>query len=155
MKLLKLDPSFYAENTHLVEALDNFDGKWEEGKVRGYAVVIINLNDLTFAIPLRTNIKHKASYITVKSKFKGIRGKGLDFSKAVLISKDEHISNNLFKISPNEHKTLQNKDHFITDRFGKYVASYVKAIKSCDKNILTSPEYRFSTLKNYHKDFNL
>ncbi len=155
MKLKKLEQSFYKNNSHLVEALDNFNGCWVKGKVRGYGVVVINLNGLTFAIPLRSNIKHKAAYITVKSAVQGVKGKGLDFSKAVLITQAGYISNSPFKISPQEYKKLQNKDVYITNKFEKYVGRYIKAINVCDKNILQSTEYRFTTLKNYHGDLGL
>jgi protein AbiQ len=78
MQLKKLDQSFYKDNTHLTQALDNVDGNWVSGKVRGYGVVVINLNGLTFAIPLRSNIKHKAAYITVISSIKGVKVKVKD-----------------------------------------------------------------------------
>jgi protein AbiQ len=146
MHLKKLDTSFYDENTHLVEALDNFNGNWQEGKARGYGVVIINLNNLTFAIPLRSNIRHKAAYITSSGTVK----KGLDFSKAVLISKDSYVSNAPFKIPSEEHKKLLDKEHFVTHKFEKYVDHYIKAVKSSDQNILRSEEYRYTTLQNYH-----
>ncbi|MCK5898750.1 MAG: hypothetical protein KAG06_06735 [Methylococcales bacterium] len=151
MKLKKLDPSFYPRNTHLIEALDNVNGKWQQGKVRGYGVVVIDVQHLRFAIPLRSNIKHKAAYITVKSDQKSSKGKGLDFSKALLISQLNYISDVPFKIPANEHKKLQDKTVFITKKFERYVQYYIKALKLKDQNILKSPEYRYSTLKNYHE----
>lgn len=53
MQLKKLDTSFYLENTHLHEALDNHKGESEKGKKRGYGVIIIKFNHLTFAIPFK------------------------------------------------------------------------------------------------------
>ena len=155
MQLKKLDNTFYIDNSHLKEALDNHNGHWVEGKVRGYGVVIIEINDLCFAIPLRSRIKHSASYITVKSKQKGIKGKGLDFTKALLISEPKYISNLPFKISADEHKKLADKEFFITLQFEKYVSKYIKAIQKSDRNILQSPNYRFSTLCNYHEKLGL
>jgi protein AbiQ len=150
MQLKKLDYSFYAENAHLKEALDNEHGEWQKGKTRGYGVVVISFKELTFAIPLRSNIKHDAAYITVRSSEKGVKGKGLDYSKAVLISKENYISHEHFKIPPAEHKKLLDKEHFVTGRFEKYVEKYRKAVSVNDKNILNSPEYRHTTLQNYH-----
>lgn len=155
MQLKKLDQSFYADNSHLIEVLDNFNGNWQHGKVRGYGVVVVNLNSLKFAIPLRTKIKHGASYITVKSSIAGIKGKGLDFSKAVLIHKESYISSSPFNIPSDEHKKLLNKEHFITKKFEKYVDHYLKAVKTADKHILQSEEYRFTTLQNYHLDLGI
>jgi protein AbiQ len=150
MQLKKLDNSFYVANAHLKEALDNHNGNWTQGKVRGYGIVIISINNLLFAIPLRTNIKHKSAYITVKSNHKGVEGKGLDFTKALLILDKKYISNLPFKISPNEHKKLADKEHYITSKFEKYVAKYISAVEIADKNILNNSSYRFSTLCNYH-----
>jgi protein AbiQ len=153
VKLVKLDNSFYRENFHLKEALDNEDEKWITGKVRGYGIVVIKINNLTFAVPLRTNIRHKASYIVVKSAKAGIRGKGLDFSKALLISKRSYIlENEPFKIPPAEHMRLANKGTYIRGSFEKYVQKYIMAVKKRDQNILNSNIYRYTTLQNYHKE---
>jgi protein AbiQ len=154
MQLKKLDLSFYEANTGLVEALDNVYGHWIAGKTRGYGVVIINLKNLTFAIPLRSNISHNAAYLTVNNTNKGIR-KGLDFSKALLIRDNRYISNERYKIPAEEHKKLQGKEHFIIGKFEKYVEKYINAVSKSDKNILHSQEYRFTTLKNYHSEFDL
>ncbi|WP_099137062.1 hypothetical protein [Xenorhabdus budapestensis] len=64
MKLRKLDQTFYDENVYLIQALDNENGKWIPGKTCGHGIVVININKLTFAIPLRISIKHNAAYIT-------------------------------------------------------------------------------------------
>ncbi len=155
MQLKKLTLSFYHENTHLKEALDNHNGQWEEDKVRGYGVVIIELNNLTFAIPLRSHIRHQACYITKTDASKKTKGKGLDFSKALLIENHEYISNQVFKIPSVEHTRLQNKTIFIAQKFEKYVQKYIKAVQNEDNNILNNQEYRFTTLINYHKQLNI
>ena len=155
MQLKKLDNSFYADNAHLKEALDNYNGNWTQGKVRGYGIVIIFINNLSFAIPLRSNIKHKSAYITVKSNQKGLEGKGLDFSKALLISDKKYISNLPFKISPNEHKKLADKEHYITSKFEKYISKYILAVQRADNHVLNNSNYRFSTLCNYHQELGL
>ncbi|PHM28552.1 type III toxin-antitoxin system TenpIN family toxin [Xenorhabdus innexi] len=150
MKLRKLDQTFYDENIYLIQALDNESGKWIPGKTRGHGIVVININKLTFAIPLRTSIKHNAAYITQKSNQKGIKGKGLDYSKALLITHLRYISDEIFLIPPEQHKNIQGKEFFITRKFEKYVEKYIKAVKKGDKHILNSLEYRFTTLQNYH-----
>jgi protein AbiQ len=155
MQLKKLDSSFYGHHTHLVEDWDNHQGQWQTGKVRGYGVVIISIKNLTFTIPLRSNISHKAAYIIVKSQEQGVRGKELDYSKALLITNMQYIANVPFKISASEHNTLQNKEVFITSQFDKYVARYIKAVKKQDNHILNSIEYRFTILKNYHVELEL
>ena len=46
---------------------------------RPYAVHLIRCNNLTFAIPVRSNINHNFSYKTIGNK-------GLDFTKTVIIT---------------------------------------------------------------------
>lgn len=157
MKLIKLDPSFYADHTHLVQALDNHDGVWDAGKIRGYGIVIITINSLKFGIPLRTNIKHSAAYITVRNNQANAIsiGKGLDFSKALLITNSSYISSEIYKIPNAEHLKLKEKQHYITKLFDKYVNKYIAAAKAQDANILNSNEYRHSTLQNYHVELGI
>lgn len=154
MKLRKLDSSFYPAHTHLEQALDNIDGKWIENKTRGYGIAVVEIKGLTFAIPLRSCINHKAAYLTVTHSNKGNK-KGLDFSKALLIRDNSYISNEIYKIDKEEHKKLQGKEKFITDKFNKYIARYIDAVNKSDKNILHSQEYRYTTLRNYHIDLGL
>ncbi|WP_036771846.1 type III toxin-antitoxin system TenpIN family toxin [Photorhabdus australis] len=155
MKLKKLTQAFYDENSHLIQAVDNEDGKWIPGKTRGHGIVVININKLTFAIPLRTSIKHNAAYITQRSVQKGIKGKGLDYSKALLIVNSRYISDEIFLIPHEQYKKIEGKEHFITIKFEKYVEKYIKAVKHSDKYIINSLEYRFTTLQNYHYQLGL
>jgi protein AbiQ len=153
VKLVKLDNSFYKDNAHLKEALDNHGGNWTSSKVRGYGIVVIKINNLTFAIPLRSNIRHKASYIVKRNTGQGGFGKGLDYSKALLITNRSYIlSNEPFMIPPDEHKRLSNKGAYIRSSFEKYVYKYIAAVKKNDQNILRSNLYRYSTLQNYHRE---
>ncbi|MSP28429.1 MAG: hypothetical protein EXR80_08505 [Methylococcales bacterium] len=156
MQLKKLDSSFYEDNTHLIEVLDKDKyGNWEVGKIRGYGVVVIDFKGLKFAIPLRTNIKYGEAYITVRSSEQDIKGKGLDYSKAVLIVQESYISNEDFKIPDAEHKKLLDKEHFVTAKFEKYVERYRQAVSVADKNILNSNKYRYTTLTNYHAELEI
>jgi protein AbiQ len=113
MHLKKLTPSFYSNNTHLIQALDLKNGVWIRGKERGYGIVVIEINNLMFGIPLRSNIKHKAAYLT-KRRNHGETNKGLDFSKAVLLEYRFYVSDFDFKIPPNEHSKLIGKEVFFS-----------------------------------------
>ena len=157
MQLIKLDPSFYADHTHLVQALDNHNGVWDAGKVRGYGIVVITINKLTFGIPLRTNITHSAAYLTVRNINPNtkIKGKGLDFSKALLIKNPSYISSEIYKIPVVEHKKLLSKQHHITQLFDKYLTRYIDAVRKKDIHILNSNEYRHTTLQNYHVELGI
>ncbi|WP_408673193.1 type III toxin-antitoxin system TenpIN family toxin [Xenorhabdus doucetiae] len=125
------------------------------GKTRGHGIVIINIHKLTFAIPLRTSIKHNAAYITQKTNQKGSKGKGLDYSKALLITNPKYVSDEIFLIPAEQHKKIQGKECFITNKFEKYVEKYIKAVKTSDKHVLNSLEYRFTTLQNYHNQLGI
>lgn len=161
MKLKKLDSSFYRENTHLTNAMDNYDGHWgregENSKVRGYGIVIIKINNLTFAIPLRSNANRKACYPT--KKYRNENGhnktKGLDYSMALLISKASYIFNDPFRIPEDEKKKIQGKGTYIRTSFEKYVKEYVRAVTTINLHMLNSIEYRYTTLKHYHKELGL
>lgn len=159
MELKKLDISFYIDNPKLKQALD-FDMRaetWAANKVRGHGVVQITINHLTFAIPVRSHIKHKASFILeVNRKDSGIKGMGLDYSKALLITKLAHISSQVFLLkNKSAGKKLINKEAHVTAQFTKYVEKYIAAIKKADPHILNSAEYRYTTLINYHSQLGL
>ncbi|MFX5470511.1 hypothetical protein ABTD76_09125 [Acinetobacter baumannii] len=162
MELKKLDASFYVDNPVVIQALE-FDiasNTWMgTSKTRGHGVVQIEINSLVFAIPVRSNISHNASFILEKNKDKSrpkIKGMGLDYSKALLIRDNSHVSNNLFLLSSKTAgKKLQGKHQHITTSFQKYVHKYVDAVQKKDSNILNQMEYRFTTLINYHIELSL
>ena len=58
MELKKLDESFYTDNPVVIQALDfnivNNEWMSHDGKVRGHGVVQIDIDGLTFAIPVRS-----------------------------------------------------------------------------------------------------
>lgn len=145
MKIQKLEECFFQENSHLVEVLDK-DKSGACVKQRGYGVVLIELRGLRFGIPLRSHMNHKFG-------FKTKEGKGLDYSKAVLLSKDEYISAQPFLIPNDEFVQISDRERFITQKFEKYVKNYIDGVKRKDANILRS--YSFSTLQNYHPELGL
>lgn len=155
----KLDQSFYVDNPKVEQALD-FDsqlGTWNSSKTRGHGIVKITINGLTFAIPVRSYIKHNASYILeVNRQDRTIKGMGLDYSKALLIRDDSHVTDDVFVLrNKKSGKKLIGKEEHITSQFQKYVEKYIDAVKRNDANILNSFEYRFTTLVNYHTELGL
>lgn len=155
MEIKKLTPEFYEDHQHLEQALDNYDNHWNEYKQRGYGVVLFQQGKLIFGIPIRTSINHSASFITEHSARNNIRGKGLDFSKALLIPNRDYISQDTFKIPSKEFRKIQNKERTIILKFSKYIRKYAGAIIKRDENVLSSPEYRHTTLVNYHKELGI
>ncbi len=159
MELKKLHNSFYTDNVTVEQALD-FDMKsraWSSSKVRGHGVVQISLNNLIFAIPVRSYIRHKASLILeVDRENRQVKGMGLDYSKALLITKTQHVSSKVFVLkSKAAGKKLIGKESHVTGQFAKYVEKYISGVQRVDLNILNSSEYRFTTLINYHNELGL
>lgn len=151
MKILKLTQEFYDENIHLDHVMDKINGKWDETKTRGYGIVVLSYNGLEFGIPLRSNFTNRKT----NSCFETVKGgnKGLDYSKAVLLTKESHKSDEAFIIPKEEYIRVQNKAHFIGRKFGQYVEKYMKGVRKQDQNILR--HYQFSTLQNYHDELGL
>jgi protein AbiQ len=159
MELKKLDSSFYQQNPVVLEALD-FDAKTNSwlgnDKIRGHGIVQIQLNGLTFAIPVRSHIRHDDCHIIERDTGRNdVRGMGLDYSKAMLITVLSYISADVFLLkNKRAAKELLSKEAHVTKQFSKYVDRYVEAVKKNDNNIL-SRDYRFTTLINYHVELGL
>ncbi|MFJ5443470.1 type III toxin-antitoxin system TenpIN family toxin [Pectobacterium sp. CHL-2024] len=159
MELRKLDNTFYQHNPVVHEALD-FDARsnsWLGGdKIRGHGIVQIQLNGLTFAIPVRSHIRHDDCHIIERDTSRNdVRGMGLDYSKAMLITDPSYVSTEVFLLkSKKAAKDLLSKELHITKQFSKYVARYVEAVRKNDTNILRR-DYRFTTLINYHTELGL
>jgi len=148
LRIAKLEDAFFKANIALVESLHAGDaGDIALGKIRGYGIVTVRLEGgLLFGIPLRSHISHKASFLTDGSK-------GLDYSKAVLIHDENHVSQSSFKIPSHEYVKIADRELHIRERFEKYIKKYIKGVKASDQNILN--EYRYSTLQNYHAELNI
>lgn len=145
MKICKLRPVFYYHNKDLLETLDGTGTSGE--KIRGYGIVVIEINNgMRFGIPLRSNLKYKHG-------FKTIDGKGLDYSKAVLIGNAAFIGQP-FTIPQDEYLKIKEKEHFIVSRFQKYVERYINLANKGDKNALHQ-SYRYTTLVNYHAELGI
>lgn len=155
MDIKKLTPEFYNDHRNLKQALDNYDNNWSADKQRGYGVVLFQHGKLIFGIPIRTSINHSGSFITEHSARKNNRGKGLDFSKALLIPSQDYISQDSFFIPKKEFVFIQKNEHKIVNKFIKYIKKYAKAVIMEDNNILTSLEFRHTTLINYHKELGI
>ncbi len=146
IQLRTLTDQFYADNKGLQEALDGSN----DGKVRGYGIVVIDLNGLVFGIPLRSHLNHKFGFVSERSE--GVK-KGLDYTKALLIKKEEYVSR-AYKIpTPEFTPHINDNKEKIQEDFNKFVNRYIEANVKKDENILRN--YRYSTLKNYHKELGL
>ena len=114
---------------------------------RPYAVHLIKYNNLTFAIPVRSNIKHDFSYKTVGNK-------GLDFTKIVIITDLKYLSKNTAVINREEYIKLDKNRNFIEKKMLSYLKAYKKALKTPDTNknntILSN-----SALQYFHEELGI
>jgi len=135
VQIIKLKEAFYSR-TNLKEILD---------KNRGYGLVTVTINNIQFGIPLRSNLSHSDG-------FKTKDGKGLDFSKAIIV--DANDIDGIFHIPGDEYAHIAKHAHHIEQVFNRYVQRYVNLVKSGATSTINRA-YRFTTLVNYHSELGL
>ena len=116
MNFFLLENNFYKDYSACREILKKTN--------RPYAVFLIKLNNLTFAVPVRSHITHKYS-------IKTIGNKGLDFSKAVVINdRQKYISKKYAYIDNREYQIIMEQKWKITKKMEDYIKKYKKALKA-------------------------
>jgi hypothetical protein len=156
MQLRKLDYSFYQENGHLKQTLDG-DGR---GKTRGYGILVIEIESKVgstkWGLPLHSNLQNRACFPLSTTERNGKTFKtGLNYSKALLLTKDSYVSNAIYHIPVDQKNALSKSQKLIANEFKRYVERYIKAAQKDDNRILNNREYRFSTLKNYNAELGI
>lgn len=104
----------------------------ERKPTRPYIQVMVDIEGVKFAIPLRSEIHHPHVLWTDKS-----NNCGVDFSKAIVITNEEKYVD-LKKepyIRPNEFDALRGKDFKIKEKMIKYIEDYKKAKNDMSKKI--------------------
>ena len=139
MEFYLLKKKFYEKYSNCKEILKKEN--------RPYTICIIEINKLTFAIPIRHNINHKYS-------IKTFNNKGLDFTKAVIIIDKAFISEKNVYIEQEEYEELSTKKSLIKPKLKKFIKTYKKAIKNPDdlKNKILC---EFSSLQYFHKELGI
>ena len=147
MEFHRLSAAFYAQFSRCEEILTK-----EE---RPYYVLLLELDGLTYAIPLRSHITHPYCFITDSSTG---QKSGLDYSKAVVITDAaQYIDPAPVTIRQHEYNFLKQREYFIKKQFSSYVASYKKEIRRRQKNpaLPVSTLCRYASLKYFHKELAL
>ncbi|MCL2008355.1 MAG: hypothetical protein FWG77_09745 [Treponema sp.] len=141
MKFYRLSAAFYEQFSKYEEILTNEN--------RPYYVLLLELDNLTYAIPLRSNINHRYCFIADNS---NEMNKGLDYSKAVVVTEPEHIDTNPVTIRQNEYKIYIKREFLIKRQFSSYVSRYKKEIKRRADNpsLPVSSLCLYSSLKYFH-----
>lgn len=120
---------------------------------RPYLVLLIKLEELTFAIPFRSNVEHTSCYKFKNSNRETTSSTGLDYSKAVIITNNTYISNPA-TIDDLEYLELSKKYFFIIKQFSAYVNDYRKYVAGT-LNPYKSKKYKFTTLKYFHEELGI
>ena len=144
VELRKLSEEFYKDYPHSIFP------EIESKLGRPYVVLLVKINEIKFAIPLRTNIRHNYCYKFKTSNRETNSATGIDYSKAVVISKDSYLGEET-DINDKEYLELQEKTFFIISKFKKYIETYVDYKKN-GGNEYIARRYRFSTLQ-YFDDY--
>ncbi|MCI9457600.1 MAG: hypothetical protein HFE44_11590 [Oscillospiraceae bacterium] len=120
MTFIFLSASFFQDYANCPEI--------EQKANRPYICTYIEVNGISFAIPLRSHINHPHVLWTDKENHCG-----LDFSKTVVLTKPSYIdANKKPHIRQNEFDALRGKDYLIQQRLLKYISAYKKAKERLD-----------------------
>ena len=146
MEFHRLSAAFYAQFSQCEEILTK-----EE---RPYYVLILELDGLTYAIPLRSHITHP--YCFAADSPNGEKN-GLDYSKAVIITEVQYIDLEPVTIRQHEYNFLKQREYLIKKQFSSYVVSYKKEVRRRQKNpaLPVSALCRYASLKYFHKELGL
>ena len=115
MKLVCLNSNFYNKYLDREEILKKQN--------RPYVIFVVNINNIDWAIPFRSNIRHKYAYMTDK-----INNNGIDFTKAVVIDINNDIDSQNVQIRQVEFNKIKGKEHVIKNDFENFLKRFEKAI---------------------------
>ena len=119
----------------------------ERKRMRPYIVILIEIEDKTFAVPLRHHISHKFAFFTDYKK-----GCGLDFTKSVVISNPLFIEKPYdINIAEYEYiEVIKNKKTIQTD-FERYITAFKKLLIENPKH----PIVKYSSLIYFLKELGI
>jgi protein AbiQ len=116
MRFIFLSAEFYREYAQC--------GEIERKPMRLYVQAYVTVNNVQFAVPLRSGIRHK-EHVLWTNKAKGC---GLDFSKAVVIADEKYINKEAKPyIRKDEFDSLRGKEYIVKKKLLKYIQDYKDA----------------------------
>ncbi|MCR5725619.1 MAG: hypothetical protein K6G80_11090 [Treponema sp.] len=122
-----------------------------KGETRPYIILLIEVENNTFAIPIRTHLhKTKDCYESNPQ-----TNSGLDYTKAVVITKRDYIETARFpEIEHKEYNFIKFKEREIKLAFAKFVADYKKDVIRHKKNpaIPENPRFKYCSLRYFLKE---
>ena len=125
-----------------------------KGESRPYIIIIVEVENNKFAIPIRTNLHKTKDCYESNPK----TNSGLDYTKAVVIARDDFIDSTKYpEIEHKEYNYIKFKEKEIKLDFTKFVADYKKDVIRHRKNpkIPENPRFRFCSLQYFLKELGL
>ena len=116
----------------------------DKGENRPYLVLLVKIKNQTFGLPFRSNIKHKYAFMIKNSR--GLK-EGIDFSKAVILQKDD-IGRNA-RLKSGNLKEVQKHIDLIIKMFKNYLNKYIEACKTLKRNEYQERIFKMSTLQYF------
>lgn len=114
---------------------------------RPYIMLVVKIDNLTFAIPIRSHIRHNYGFITNKN----LRT-GLDFTKAIIILNPQYVAKKeRITITKEEMLLISNNRDLIIKDFKTFLNTYKRKIR----NNLTANFLQYCTLQYFHKELGL
>ena len=120
---------------------------------RPYIVLLVKVDDNTFALPLRTNIKHSNCYKFQYSSRPTDSITGIDFSKAVIVNNEQYIGE-AAEIDNKEYVELNDRIAFIISKFKTFIKGYY-LYAAGKANEYQAKRYKYTTLKYFHKELGI
>ena len=125
----------------------------ETKRNRPYMVMLIKIDNNTFAVPFRTNIRHSNCYKFKQTTRQTDTVTGLDYSKAVILNDSAYIGD-AARINDKEYDELDRNYYIIIKRFKKYVSGYIDFVNG-KSDEYTIKRYKYTTLKYFHNELNI
>ena len=122
---------------------------------RPYVVMLVDIDNNKFALPLRSNIRHNFCYKFKCSSRVTFSATGIDFTKAVVVN-DSSMIGLPATMDKGEYIELSKKFYFIRQQFKRYLAGYIAYRKSNgNANEHTRKRYIHCTLQYFDNELGL
>ena len=144
VKTVVLKKDFYEKHKEHREILSDKDG-------RPYLTLVIECKDKMFAIPFRTNLKHKFAFYFYTSERKDDQQKGqpgIDYTKAVIIQESDIELNSA--VDKKEWLELKRNINTIIREFQEYVQAFKHSLENGDFGV--RPVFKYSALQYFIDD---
>lgn len=108
----------------------------------------INNQNLTFAVPLRSNITHKNAFM--------LYGKsGVDYSKAVVVNPNKDLKKDYPIIRDKEYKKIEKNFYKILGGFRKFIHHYNDEVVVHPDKAENKTTAKFSSLQYFHNELGI